>query len=63
MKSLAGGRRKVDIVTSHDWPLGIEQHGDTQGLLRRKPYFRAEVERNELGSPPNREVLGESQMN
>jgi lariat debranching enzyme len=42
---------------SHDWPLGIEQHGNTQALLRKKPFFRAEVEQNRLGSPPNREIL------
>jgi lariat debranching enzyme len=49
--------RPVDIVLSHDWPLGIEQHGNTNDLLRRKPYFRQEVADNNLGSPPNREVL------
>ncbi|KAL3912022.1 MAG: hypothetical protein SGILL_007050, partial [Bacillariaceae sp.] len=49
--------RPVDIMLSHDWPLGIEQHGNTNDLLRRKPYFRQEVADNNLGSPPNREVL------
>jgi hypothetical protein len=48
---------RLDIVISHDWPLGIAHHGDTEGLLRRKPYFRAEVQDNTLGSPPNREIL------
>lgn len=28
---------------SHDWPLGIEQHGDTEALIRDKPFFRDEV--------------------
>lgn len=27
-------------------------HGDAPGLLRRKPYFRADVEKGALGSPP-----------
>jgi hypothetical protein len=48
---------RLDIMISHDWPLGIAHHGDTEGLLRRKPYFRAEVQDNTLGSPPNREIL------
>jgi lariat debranching enzyme len=57
MKCLSKGDSRVDIIASHDWPLGIEQHGNTEELLRKKPYFRAEVERNDLGSPPSREVL------
>lgn len=50
-------RSPLDIMISHDWPLGIEQYGDIQQLLRQKPYFRKEIEDNDLGSPPNREVL------
>ena len=62
LKSLAANNHStatppMDIMLSHDWPLGIEQHGDTEGLLRRKKHFRDEVRRNELGSPPNRQVL------
>ena len=47
----------LDVFLSHDWPLGIEQHGDTKDLLRRKPFFREEVDQNCLGSPPNMEIL------
>jgi lariat debranching enzyme len=47
----------VDIMLSHDWPQGIEQHGNTQALLRQKPFFREEIQRNDLGSLPNWEVL------
>ena len=47
----------LDVMISHDWPQGIAHHGDTQGLLRRKPYFRAEVEQDSLGSPPNKALL------
>jgi hypothetical protein len=36
----------VDVFISHDWPLSIEQHGDTQGLIREKPFFRQEVRSN-----------------
>eukprot|EP00934_Nitzschia_sp_Nitz4_P007975 Nitzschia sp. Nitz4//scaffold61_size107673//105515//107511//NITZ4_004259-RA/size107673-snap-gene-0.105-mRNA-1//1//CDS//3329555782//7965//frame0 len=57
MKCLSHDNGRVDVFASHDWPLGIEQHGDTQGLIRRKPFFREEIERNDLGSPPNREIL------
>lgn len=40
------------IFLSHDWPQSIEHHGDLRGLLRRKPFFRADIEKGELGSPP-----------
>lgn len=49
--------RRLEVMISHDWPQGIEQYGDTQGLLRRKPFFQQEVEQNALGSPPAMEVL------
>ncbi|KAG2361850.1 lariat debranching enzyme, C-terminal domain-containing protein [Suillus spraguei] len=41
-----------DIFLSHDWPQHIERHGDTQGLLRRKPFFRQDIQTGNLGSPP-----------
>lgn len=41
----------IDIMLSHDWPRGIERFGDTQGLLRKKQFFREEVDTNTLGSP------------
>jgi lariat debranching enzyme len=44
-------------MMSHDWPLGIEQHGNVTDLIRKKPHFRAEIERNDLGSLPNRQIL------
>ncbi|CCG82161.1 Putative uncharacterized protein [Taphrina deformans PYCC 5710] len=48
---------RCDIFLSHDWPRGIEQYGDTQKLLKAKPFFREEVARNDLGSPANEELL------
>lgn len=48
---------KLDIMLSHDWPEGVERYGNMDDLLRRKPYFRSEVEQRCLGSPPNRELL------
>jgi lariat debranching enzyme len=41
-----------DIFLSHDWPQSIEQHGSVRDLLRRKPFFRADVDSGRLGSPP-----------
>ncbi|TFK83676.1 DBR1-domain-containing protein [Polyporus arcularius HHB13444] len=40
------------VFLSHDWPQGIEHHGDLRGLLRRKPYFRDDINKGALGSPP-----------
>lgn len=42
---------------SHDWPQGIAQFGDVENLLRRKPYFRSEVQSDTLGSPPAMQLL------
>ena len=38
-------------------PRGIAHHGDTETLLRKKKFFRKEVEENSLGSPPNEHLL------
>ncbi|GAA6061599.1 hypothetical protein JCM10212_000907 [Sporobolomyces blumeae] len=47
----------IDIFLSHDWPQGIEQHGDTKGLIREKPFFKDEIATNSLGSPPLHALL------
>jgi lariat debranching enzyme len=39
-------KEAMDVFLSHDWPLGIEQYGDTRALLRAKKHFAREV--NEL---------------
>lgn len=36
-------QQPVDVFLSHDWPLGIAQYGDQEGLLRRKKFLRKEV--------------------
>lgn len=41
----------LDIVMSHDWPLNIHSCGDIRKLLRMKPFFRQDVDRNSLGNP------------
>ncbi|RUP46682.1 hypothetical protein BC936DRAFT_146650 [Jimgerdemannia flammicorona] len=50
-------KKPVDVFLSHDWPRGVEQHGNLQSLLSTKPYFQKEVEQNNLGSPSNRLLL------
>ena len=47
----------VDVMISHDWPSGIAYHGNMDQLLRKKPYFKQEIENNELGSPANEILL------
>lgn len=42
---------------SHDWPTGIHRFGDHVGLLARKPHFRDDIERGELGSQPAEMLL------
>ena len=48
---------RLDIGLSHDWPQGIENNGDTQRLLRTKPFFLSDIESGKLGSPPARSLL------
>lgn len=36
---------------SHDWPEGVYNFGDKEGLLRRKPFFKESVENRQLGCP------------
>lgn len=48
---------KVHVMLSHDWPRGITEYGDKENLLRRKPFFREEVESNQLGSVPAETLL------
>lgn len=47
----------IDVMLSHDWPAGITYYGDMKGLLKKKPYFRKDIENNELGSPPLFQLL------
>ncbi len=47
----------TDIMISHDWPRGVEQHGDLKALLRKKRHFKDEVNQNSLGSPANEDLL------
>ncbi|KAI5963114.1 DBR1 [Candida pseudojiufengensis] len=47
---------KSDVILSHDWPVGIDKFGDKRTLLKRKPFFKDDIEKGELGSPLN-EIL------
>jgi lariat debranching enzyme len=44
-------------MITHDWPLGIYNHGDCTELLRFKPFLANEIQTNTLGSPENEQLL------
>lgn len=46
-----------DIMLSHDWPNGIAHYGDTKRLLRQKPFFKRDLQQNDLGSPVSWKLL------
>lgn len=57
VRKLLSFRSQVDIGLSHDWPQGIEWHGDIEGLFRFKPFFREDAESGKLGSVAARQCL------
>ncbi|KAK7864493.1 hypothetical protein R5R35_003111 [Gryllus longicercus] len=50
-------QQPVDVFLSHDWPRGVHQFGDENGLLKLKPFFREDITTNSLGSKPCEELL------
>ncbi|XP_070620108.1 lariat debranching enzyme [Erythrolamprus reginae] len=50
-------KQPMDVFLSHDWPRGIYHYGNKAWLLRKKSFFRSEVENNTLGSPAASELL------
>jgi len=48
---------KIDVCMSHDWPSGIADFGNVEELLRIKPYFREDIERNQLGNPATMDLI------
>eukprot|EP00877_Chromochloris_zofingiensis_P005941 jgi/Chrzof1/15/Cz01g00160.t1 len=50
-------QQHVDMFVSHDWPQHITKHGDHHRLFKKKPCFKKEAERGELGSPANHQLL------
>ncbi|OAA55835.1 lariat debranching enzyme [Niveomyces insectorum RCEF 264] len=51
VRKLLQVREPVDVGLSHDWPRGIERHGDSARLFRQKPLFRGESADGTLGNP------------
>ncbi|XP_061452387.1 lariat debranching enzyme [Rhineura floridana] len=47
----------MDVFISHDWPRSIYHYGNKKLLLKKKSFFRQEVENNTLGSPAASELL------
>ncbi|XP_051163383.1 lariat debranching enzyme isoform X2 [Leptopilina boulardi] len=48
---------KIDIFLSHDWPRGITKYGNERMLLKKKPFFRNDIENDVLGSPASIDLL------
>ncbi|AOA64821.1 RNA lariat debranching enzyme [Komagataella phaffii CBS 7435] len=55
--SLQSNIARSSIMITHDWPQGIEHYGDLRKLLQNKPFFRSDIEKELLGSPPGRKLL------
>lgn len=55
LKLLKG--KRIDMMLSHDWPAGIEHYGNLASLLRKKSFFKADIDKGALGSPPAMELL------
>ncbi|KAL0485544.1 lariat debranching enzyme DBR1 [Acrasis kona] len=49
----------IDIFLSHDWPVSITKYGNEDRLLKYKQHFRADIEKNQLGSPPGLFLLNQ----
>ena len=50
-------KKPLDIMLTHDWPLGVYHHGNTDQLIKFKPFFAEEIHNNTLGSPENERLL------
>ncbi|KAL1840914.1 hypothetical protein VTJ49DRAFT_7612 [Mycothermus thermophilus] len=50
-------RTQVDVAISHDWPRGIEKHGNYKKLFQMKPDFQAESRDGTLGNPAAEYIL------
>uniref|UniRef100_A0A7N0V0Q8 Lariat debranching enzyme C-terminal domain-containing protein n=1 Tax=Kalanchoe fedtschenkoi TaxID=63787 RepID=A0A7N0V0Q8_KALFE len=50
-------KERIDIFLSHDWPVGITDHGNKSELLRYKSYFAEEIENRTLGSKAASQLL------
>lgn len=50
-------KKPLDIMLTHDWPLGVYHQGNTAQLIKFKPYFADEIHNNTLGSSENERLL------
>ncbi|EME26984.1 Lariat debranching enzyme [Galdieria sulphuraria] len=48
---------KLDIFISHDWPEGVTEYGNKESLLKRKPFFRKDLEEGKLGNLGTKNLL------
>lgn len=47
----------LNVVLTHDWPVGITDYGDKNGLLQKKPHFRQDILEDKLGNPHTFDLL------
>lgn len=47
----------LDIMMSHDWPNEVVYHGNTQDLLKWKPFFKKDIQTHQLGNPISWKLL------
>ncbi|KAL9109170.1 MAG: hypothetical protein Q9227_006095 [Pyrenula ochraceoflavens] len=57
VRKLLNIRTQVDIGLSHDWPRGIEWHGDSEHLFQRKRGFEEDASSGKLGSVAAQQCL------
>ena len=50
-------KQPVDIFLSHDWPRRVQDHGNREQLLQKKPFFRRDMETGRLGNPALEDIL------
>ena len=60
VRKLLSLRSQVDIGLSHDWPQGVEFHGDYNWLFNRKTRFRDRFVRWKAGKRGCKTMLGSS---
>ncbi|TMW60687.1 hypothetical protein Poli38472_000729 [Pythium oligandrum] len=52
---------RLDAILSHDWPRGIERHGDLGGLLAVRPDFQTSIDVDRFGNPGGEMLLSKLQ--
>ncbi|GJQ08259.1 hypothetical protein GpartN1_g50.t1 [Galdieria partita] len=50
-------KHKLDIFISHDWPEGVTDYGNKELLLKKKPFFRKDLEEGKLGNLGTKNLL------